>query len=112
MKFRVLKFLAVMITVCLTATAVFAQANYPDRPIKMIVPFPPGGSVDPIARVVALKLGELLGQPIVIDNRVGGNTAIAAGLVARAPADGYTLLFTAGSTHVIHTLQVAQPYDS
>lgn len=112
MKFRVLKFLVVMIMACLAATAVFAQANYPDRPIKMIVPFPPGGSVDPIARVVALKLGELLGQPIVIDNRVGGNTAIAAGLVARAPADGYTLLFTAGSTHVIHTMQVAQPYDS
>jgi tripartite-type tricarboxylate transporter receptor subunit TctC len=112
MKRTFLKHLALLAAACLAAPLAGAQAGYPDRPVKMIVPFPPGGSVDPIARVVALKLGEILGQPVVIDNRVGANTAIAAGLVARSPADGYTLLFTAGSTHVIHTMQTPQPYDS
>ncbi|MES2999213.1 MAG: tripartite tricarboxylate transporter substrate binding protein [Pseudomonadota bacterium] len=96
---------------CLAAPLALAQANYPDHPIRMVVPFPPGGSVDPIARVVGVRLGELLGQPIVIDNRAGGNTSIAAGFVAKAPADGYTLFFTAGSTHVIHTMQTSLPYD-
>jgi tripartite-type tricarboxylate transporter receptor subunit TctC len=112
MKRALLKLLAAMAVLGAAAPLALAQPAYPDRPIKMVVPFPPGGSVDPIARVVALKLGELLGQPVVIDNRVGGNTSIAAGFVAKAPADGYTLLFTAGSTHVIHTLQSNLPYDS
>jgi tripartite-type tricarboxylate transporter receptor subunit TctC len=112
MKRLFLKSLALLAVACAAAPFASAQDNYPDHPIKMIVPFPPGGSVDPIARVVALNLGELLGQPIVVDNRAGGNTAIAAGIVAKAPADGYTLYFTAGSTHVIHTMQSKQPYDS
>lgn len=90
----------------------WAQPGYPDHPIRMVIPFPPGGSVDPIARVLTTKLGELLGQPFVIDNRPGGNTAIGAGMVAKAAPDGYTVLFTATSTHVIHTLQSSLPYDS
>ncbi|MBU1357987.1 MAG: tripartite tricarboxylate transporter substrate binding protein [Gammaproteobacteria bacterium] len=89
-----------------------AAPTYPDRPIKLIIPFPPGGSVDPIARVLTTRLGDILGQAFVVDNRPGGNTAIGAGMVAKAPPDGYTLLFTAASTHVIHTLQTSLPYDS
>jgi tripartite-type tricarboxylate transporter receptor subunit TctC len=97
--------LAMIAATILAAPLAFAQSSYPDHPIRMIVPFPPGGSVDPIARIVAPKLGELLGQPIVIDNRAGANSAIGAGMVAKAAPDGYTLLWTAGSTHVIVPLQ-------
>jgi tripartite-type tricarboxylate transporter receptor subunit TctC len=112
MKRRLLEQLAILALACLTAPFASAQADYPDHPIKMIVPFPPGGSVDPIARVVALKLGEVLGQTIVVDNRAGGNTAIGAGLTAKAAPDGYTLLFTAATTHALHTMQTNLPYDS
>ncbi|MES3004356.1 MAG: tripartite tricarboxylate transporter substrate binding protein [Pseudomonadota bacterium] len=112
MKRAFLKHIALLAVGMLVAPFAAAQANYPDRPIRLIVAFPPGGVVDPAARVVAQKMSELLGQPIVIDNRAGGNTSIGAGMVAKAPADGYTLLFTAGSTHVIHTLQSTLPYDS
>jgi len=96
----------------LAAPATMAQTAFPERPIRVVIPFPPGGSVDPIARVVLLKTGELLGQPMVLDNRAGGNTAIGAGLVSKAAPDGYTLMFTAASTHVLHTLQAPQPYDA
>jgi len=104
-------------TAALAALAVlqpaFAQASYPERAIRMIVPFPPGGSVDPMARLVGQKLGELLGQTVIIDNRAGGNTSIGAAAVATAAPDGYTILFTAASTHVIHTMQAPHlPYDS
>jgi tripartite-type tricarboxylate transporter receptor subunit TctC len=112
MKRLFLQQLAVLAAVCLAAPLVSAQANYPDHAIKVIVPFPPGASVDPIARVVGLKLGEILGQAIIIDNRPGGNMAIGAGMVAKAPADGYTLLFTAATTHALHTMQTNLPYDS
>lgn len=112
MKRLFLKHLAALAVAALAAPLTWAQANYPERPIRVVVPFPPGASVDPIARVVGLKLGELLGQPIVIDNRPGGNMAIGAGMVAKAPPDGYTLLFTAAATHSIHTLQTNLPYDS
>lgn len=67
--------------------------TWPERPIKMIVPFPPGGGADNAARFFGEKLGAALGQPVVIDNRPGASGNIGAELVARAPADGYTLLF-------------------
>lgn len=105
MKRLFLKCLAAFAATSLAAPLAFAQSTYPDHPIRVIVPFPPGGSVDPIMRIVAPKLSEVLGQPVVIDNRAGANSAIGAGMVAKAPADGYTLLFTAGSTHVILPLQ-------
>jgi tripartite-type tricarboxylate transporter receptor subunit TctC len=70
-----------------------AQAqDFPNRPMRMIVPYPPGGASDVIARLLAPQMGELLGQPVVVENRPGGNGRIACELVARAPADGYTLL--------------------
>ncbi|RYY78134.1 MAG: tripartite tricarboxylate transporter substrate binding protein [Comamonadaceae bacterium] len=70
-----------------------------------------GGAIDPVARALAAKLPALLGQPLVIDNRPGANTAIAAGAVARAD-DAYTLLLTSTNTHAIHTIQAPRGYDA
>ena len=71
-----------------------AQPAYPSKPIRMLVPSPPGGATDTQGRVLQVGLVELLGQPVVVDNRGGANGQIAAAAVAKAPADGYTLLFT------------------
>jgi tripartite-type tricarboxylate transporter receptor subunit TctC len=76
------------------AQAVLAQ-SYPTKPIRFIVGFPPGGTNDIVARLVAPKMGEILGQQVVVDNRGGANTAIASELMVRAPADGYTILMNA-----------------
>ena len=87
-----------MLALCLgTAVAsAFAQA-YPARPVKVIIPFPPGGTLDTVGRQLAQRLGEQLGQTFVIENRPGGNGTIGADAVAKAPADGYTLLFNAST---------------
>ncbi|MGZ5787598.1 MAG: Bug family tripartite tricarboxylate transporter substrate binding protein, partial [Ramlibacter sp.] len=69
-----------------------ALAEWPDRPIKMIVPFSAGSSSDTIGRIVAVKMGERLGQQVVVENRVGGSTVIGTDSVAKSAPDGYTLL--------------------
>src|SRR5450830_1465572 len=97
--------------ILMVAAAACAQ-NYPNRPIRMIVPFPPGGSVDVIARIVALKLSESLGQQIVIDNRGGASGNIGAELVARATADGSTLLAHTVPFAVNPFLYSTVPYDT
>lgn len=74
-----------------TSTAVMAQA-YPSKPIKLIVPFPAGGTTDIVARIVAQRMSETMGQPVVVDNKGGAGGAIGADLVAKAAPDGYTLL--------------------
>ena len=78
-----------------------AGAAYPDRPIRIVVPFPPGGPIDVVARIVAPKLGERFGQSVTVDNVPGDDGIIGSDAVAKAPADGYTLLL-ASSTHTIH----------
>ncbi|HTE14486.1 MAG TPA: tripartite tricarboxylate transporter substrate binding protein, partial [Burkholderiales bacterium] len=83
---------------------VFAQNNYPNKPIRWIVPYAAGGGTDVIARPIALKLGEVLGQPIVYENRGGGGGLIAGEFVARSAPDGYTLLVGSGNTHTFPTL--------
>jgi tripartite-type tricarboxylate transporter receptor subunit TctC len=81
------------------AGCAFAQA-YPSKPVTLIVPNPPGGLVDTSARIVADSLGKVLGQTVLVDNRGGGSGNVAYGLVARAPADGYTLLTSYSAYHV------------
>jgi len=82
-------------------TLAYAQADYPNRPIRMVVGFPPGGGTDVVARLVAPKLSEAWGQQVVIDNRTGATGTIGAGLVAKATADGYTLLMGHASSNTI-----------
>jgi tripartite-type tricarboxylate transporter receptor subunit TctC len=76
---------------CLLA-AIAAAQPYPDRPVRLIIPFPPGGSNDVVGRVIGVQLGERLGQPVIIDNRGGAGGTIGMNAGAKAPADGYTLL--------------------
>ena len=74
------------------AAPALAQAPYPAKPVRLIVPYPPGGGTDTMARTLALKLAETLGQQVVVDNRPGGGANIGAEIAAKSPADGYTLL--------------------
>jgi len=91
-------------------TCAFGQ-GYPNRPVRVIIPFPPGGTLDALGRALAQKLADQMGQPFVVDNRPGGNGIIGADLVAKAPADGYTLLFNA-STFVTAPMTMKQvPYS-
>lgn len=96
----------------LAAPAAFAQQGYPDRPIKLIVPFAPGGATDILGRLLAAGLSDKLGQPVVVENRPGAGTVVAGGLVAKAPPDGYTLFLGASSTLTYNPAIRAQlPYD-
>ena len=88
-----------------------AQAAYPAKPLRMILGFPAGGPTDNIARLLAIKLGESLGQPVVIENRPGANAVLAAEAVARAPADGYTLLYNTSSFALSAALSPKLPYN-
>ena len=86
------------------APQAFAQAAFPSKPIRIIIPYAPGGTTDIVGRRMGHKLAEALGQPVVIENRTGANTAIGADAVAKSPADGYTLLFTNDATFVLNPL--------
>ena len=88
-------------SIVLAPLAALAQSDYPNRPVKLIVGFAPGGSTDIIGRIVAQKLGERLGQTIVVENRAGAGGTIGADATAKAPADGYTLTLGTTSTHAI-----------
>jgi len=104
--------LAAAAAVALPGAALRAQEPYPARPIKLVVPFPPGGPTDIFGRRFAEKARDVLGQPMVVENRAGAGGTIGATAVAKAPADGYTLLFGTSSTHVTSPLMLASPpYD-
>ncbi len=86
--------------------------NYPSKPIRMIVPFPPGGISDTLARITAQQLTESLSQQVIVDNRAGAGTTIAADLIAKAPPDGHTIYFTDVTTHAINaSLYTKLPFD-
>jgi tripartite-type tricarboxylate transporter receptor subunit TctC len=89
---------AIRIAALLLATVTAAPA-FPERPVKIVVPFTAGGAVDVVARILAPKLSDLLGQPVIIENRGGAGGMVGAAAVAKAPADGYTLLVGTVSTH-------------
>jgi len=96
-----------------TASLIAAAAPaYPDKPVTLVVPYPPGGATDTLGRILARGLGERLGQSVVIDNRAGAGTVIGATAVARAAADGYTLLISSNTTFTVNpALRERLSYD-
>jgi tripartite-type tricarboxylate transporter receptor subunit TctC len=89
-----------------------AQAPFPNKPIRFVVPYPAGGPLDTIARLLGQKVAESTKQPVVVDNKPGAGGNIGADLVAKSPADGYTILMGAVATHAINpTLYASIPYD-
>src|SRR2546423_2035140 len=95
----------------LIAAGAAAAQTYPQRPVHMIVPYAVGGASDVTARIVAAKLSERLGQPIVVDNRTGAGGAIGTEAMARAAPDGYTLLLASASEIVQLPVVTRAPYD-
>jgi len=101
------------VSMCLAVPAHAQSAQYPDRPIRLVVPWAPGGATDVIARIVGKRLGENLGQPVVIENKGGAGGNIGTASFVREKADGYTLLMTTSSTHGINPHLYADPgYDA
>ena len=95
---RVLATLAVTVTCAVSSGGAAAQAAYPNKPIYLVVPYPPGGLTDLLGRAIGERLAAALKQPVVIDNRPGAGTLIGAEAVAKSPADGYTLLMATSTT--------------
>lgn len=97
---------------CTLPAAAFAQANYPDKPIRIVVGFPPGQATDVIARMVGEKITAAMGQPVVIDNKPGQGGSIGAAAAAKSPADGYTMLISATAPLATNpNLYKNLPYD-
>ena len=87
--------------------------NYPTKPVKMVVPFPPGGSLDIAGRLIAQRLTDAWGQSVVVENKPGAGGNIGADFVAKSPPDGYTILLGALSTHAVNpSLYAKMPYDA
>ena len=98
--------------VCALVALSAGAQDYPARPIRMVIPWPPGGVTDVIARGLAAAMSESIGQPIVLDNRPGAAGTLGVGIVAKAPADGYTLMMSDVPSHAISaTLYKSLPYD-
>ena len=101
----------ILLTLLLALPLHAALAQYPNRSVKLIVPFPPAGATDIVGRIVAQKLGERLGQSVVVENKPGAGGAIGSDLVAKSAPDGYTLLMATTSTHSIGPSLQKLPYD-
>lgn len=94
------------------ASGALGQETYPNRPIRLVVPFAAGGSTDIVARIIAAKMGDILKQPVVVDNRGGAGGNLGAAAVARSAPDGYTVLMGTVATHAINpALYTKMPYD-
>ena len=99
------------VLLCVAAAQAFAQ-GYPAKPLKMIIPYPPGGGNDTLGRLFAAKLGDRLGQPVVVENRPGAGTIIGTEAAAKSPPDGYTILLSSIATHALSpNLYSKVPYD-
>ena len=115
-----MKFVArfVVLAVAVLVVGVFAgvahadEEGYPSKPIRLVVPLPPGGITDVLARIIAQKLTESWKQPVVVDNRGGGGTIIGSDIVAKAPPDGHTLLLVAPALVINPSLRRDMPYDA
>ena len=99
-----------LICMCAVTASVRAQ-TYPAKAVRLVVPFAAGGSTDIIGRVIAQKLNEMWGQPVLVDNRAGGSTVIGTDIVAKAPPDGHTLLVTPAPFTIVPSLMQKLPYD-
>src|SRR3954447_1938111 len=95
----------------LTSASAFAQ-NYPNRPIRVLVPFAAGGAVDTLARLVGQKLSESIGQPVIVENRPGAGGNLASDVLAKSPPDGYTVLQTVNGISISPSLYKVLPFDS
>ncbi len=108
-----LRFLAGAALACLVSLPAQAQDKFPSKPIRMVVSFAVGGPTDIVARIMGARMGEILGQQIIIDNRPGAGGNLGADIVAKSPPDGYTLLMATVSTHAINPLLYKKiPYDA
>jgi tripartite-type tricarboxylate transporter receptor subunit TctC len=96
----------------MSAPGAVAQSAWPDRPVRFIVPYPPGGGTDVIARIVQDRFREKLGQPVVIDNRGGAAGSLGSDIAAKAPPDGYTVLFTLSSHTINPSIYPKLPFDT
>ena len=107
------KFIRTSLALLFSAAATAAMAKaYPNKPIKLVVPYPPGASTDAVARLVGQKVSEDLGQPVVVDNKAGASGNIGSDFAAKSPADGYTLLMATDATHTANSYLFKNfPYD-
>lgn len=104
--------LGLIMSLCLGPLSAHAQATgFPSKPVRIIVPFPAGGSADSLVRVVSQNLTKRWSQPVLIENKPGGGTVIAGAMAAKSPADGYTLLVIANSLTINAKLRTNLPYD-
>lgn len=112
------RFKSILVALVLPLALLFASSalaqNYPNKPIRLVLPMAPGGAVDVTARIYAQKLTETLGQPVLVDNQGGGGGSIGPGIVSKAPPDGYTILYMSQSslyTAIVHKLSYDMPED-
>ncbi len=107
---RLARFAAIMLCVLVTALPATAQDAFPSRPVRIVVPFPAGGVVDVVARAVGQQLSEKWGQPVIVDNRAGAGGSIGTDVVAKAPADGYTMLMVGTGFNVLPLISKDLPW--
>ncbi|MSQ18102.1 MAG: tripartite tricarboxylate transporter substrate binding protein [Betaproteobacteria bacterium] len=109
-KSYLIKLIASLAVLALAPVSVGAQ-NYPNRPIRLVVPYAPGGAVDAFARPMAQKLSDQLGQSVIVENRPGGNATIGADAIAKAPPDGYSIVLTSINHYIVPFFSKNVPYD-
>lgn len=105
-----MRFVVAVLSSLLLCANALAQ-SFPNRPVRIVVPFPPGGGADVVTRIIAPKVGDIIGQPVVVENRAGAGGIIGADYVAKSPGDGYTLLVATASLTINQTLSKTRPWD-